>query len=143
MGEALFYAVLLGAVLGFVYDLFRLPRFVLNDRFFFDFLFWIVSSISVFCYYMIFNAGEIRLFNLIMIFVGFMLYIFTLGYATKQLEIRLSKKIKKQLKNVVKSFKKVLQSMSDVYYNIAVRIKRLFHKKSKGDGYEQTKDAEE
>lgn len=121
MGEALFYAVLLGAALGFLYDFFRLPRLVFNDKFFFDFLFWIISAIAVYCYYLIFNSGAIRMIYFLLIFIGFLLYTFTLGYVTKSLEIKLSKKIKKQLrnmKNVSKSFKKVLQSGRKVYYNI-------------------------
>lgn len=143
MGEALFYAVLLGAALGFVFDFFRLPRLVFNDKFFFDFLFWIISAISVFCYYLIFNSGEIRMLNMIFIFIGFLLYTFTLGYVTKSIEIRLSKKIKIQLKNVTKSLKKVLHSIYNIYYNIAVHIKKAFGRKSKGDGYEKGNDEEE
>ncbi len=142
MGEALFYAVLLGAVLGFVFDFFRLPRLILNDKFFFDFLFWIISAIAVFCYYLIFNSGAIRMLNLFFIIIGFLLYTFTLGYVTKSIEIRLSKKIKIQLKNVTKSFKKVLHSIYNIYYNIAVRMKKSFGRKNKGDGYEKGNDEE-
>lgn len=127
MGEAFFYAVLLGAALGFLYDFFRLPRLVFNDKFFFDFLFWIISAIAVYCYYLIFNSGAIRIIYFLLIFIGFLLYTFTLGYVTKSLEIKLSKKIKKQLrkmKNVSKSFKKVLQSKRKVYYNIFTRKRK-------------------
>lgn len=63
----------------------------------------------------------------LLIFIGFLLYTFTLGYVTKSLEIKLSKKIKKQLrkmKNVSKSFKKVLQSGRKVYYNIFTRKRK-------------------
>ena len=74
--------------------------------------------------------------NLLFIFIGFLLYIFTLGYVTKPLEMKLSKWIKKQLnktKKAVKSFKKVLHSIYNIYYNTVVRIKKAFGKKSKGD----------
>ncbi|MGN1202975.1 MAG: spore cortex biosynthesis protein YabQ, partial [Eubacterium sp.] len=83
MGEALFYAVLVGASLGLLLDFFRLPRLVFNDRFFFDFLFWIISAVVVFCYYLIFNNGAIRMIHFLFIFIGFLLYFFTLGYVTK------------------------------------------------------------
>lgn len=143
MGEALFYAVLLGAVLGFVFDFFRLPRLILNDKFFFDFLFWIIGAIAVYCYYLIFNSGAIRMLNLLFIFIGFLLYTFTLGYVTKSIEIKLSKKIKFQLKNVTKKFKKVLHSIYNIYYNIAVHMKKSFGRKNKGDGYEKASSEEE
>lgn len=143
MGEDLFYAVLVGATLGFIFDFFRLPRLVFNDKFFFDFLFWIISSIVVFCYYLIFNFGSIRILNFLLIFIGFLLYTFTLGYVTKGIEIKLAKKIKFWLKKVkirIKSFKKVLQSLYSIYYNITARIRGSFHKKSKDDGYDNEDD---
>lgn len=145
MGESLFYAVLLGAVLGLVYDLFRLPRLVFNDRFFFDFLFWIISAVAVFCYYLIFNSGAIRMLNLLFIAAGFLLYIFTLGYVTEPVEVKLSQSVKiqlKKVKNAVKSFKKVLQSLYNIYYNIISRVKKFFRKKNKGDDCDSEKSEE-
>ena len=140
MGEDLFYAVLVGVSLGFIFDLLRLPRIIFNDRFFLDFFFWIISSIFVFCYFLIFNDGTIRMINFIFIFIGFIFYTFTLGYLTKNVEIRVAKKIKiwlKKVKNVLKTFKKVLQSLYNLYYNITTQVKSLFRKKSKGDGYDK------
>ena len=77
--------------------------------------------------------------NFLLIFIGFLLYTFTLGYVTKNIEVRLAKKIKfwlKRVKNRIKSFKKVLQSFYNIYYNITARMKKVFHKKGKGDGYD-------
>lgn len=78
--------------------------------------------------------------NFIFIFIGFIFYTFTLGYLTKNIEIRVAKKIKiwlKKVKNVLKTFKKVLQSLYNLYYNITTQVKSLFRKKSKGDGYDK------
>ena len=146
VGEALFYAVLVGACLGLLFDILRLPRLVFNDRFFFDFLFWTVSAVVVFCYYLIFNSGAIRMINLLFIFAGFLLYTFTLGYATKPIEIKLSSRIKaglKKLKNVFKSFKKVLQSAYSIYYNKYAQIKNAFSRKGKGDVNDKGNEKEE
>lgn len=62
--------------------------------------------------------------NLMFVLVGFLLYIYTLGYVTKIIEVKLSSAIRKQfkkLKNALKSFKKVLQSRLKVYYNMSIR----------------------
>lgn len=145
MGEDLFYAVLVGVSLGFLFDIFRLPRLVLNDKFFFDFLFWIISSIVVFCYFLIFNDGNLRMINFLLVFIGFLFYTFTVGYMTKFVEIKIAKKIKfwlKKVKIMLKSFKKVLQSLYNIYYNIITRIKMSFHKKGKGDDYEKENEEE-
>lgn len=146
MGESLFYAVFVGAVLGVFYDVLRLFRLVLNDKFFLDFLFWLVSSIIVFCYFLIFNSGALRMIYFFVILIGFLLYIFTLGYATKQLEAKLARKLRlclKKVKNRLKSFKKVLQSKRSIYYNIVANIKGHLSKKSKGGSNGKGNEKEE
>lgn len=146
MGEAFFYAVLVGVILGLLFDVFRVPRIIFSDKFFFDFLFWLISTFVVFCYFLIFNSGALRMINFLLIFIGFLFYTFTIGYVTKQIEIRVAKKIKIYLKKVkirLKSFKKVLHSMTDVYYNIIALVKKLFCKKSKGDDYDRESEQEE
>lgn len=146
MGESLFYAVLLGGILGVFYDFLRLFRLALNDKFFLDFIFWLVSSIVVFCYFLIFNSGALRMINFIAVFIGFLLYIFTLGYATKQLETKLAKKLRlslKKVKNRLKSFKKVLQSKSNIYYNIIANTKVHFNRKNKGDSHDRENEKTE
>ncbi len=140
MAESYFYAVLVGVALGFVYDLFRLFRFVTYDKFFFDFLFWILTSIVTFCYLLVFNNGSVRAVYILLIFIGFVFYILTLGYVTKPLEIKIAKMMKNQLKKIkqlLKSFKKVLQSLHNIYYNTKVSFKRFFKMKSKGDTDDQ------
>lgn len=137
MAEALFYAVLLGMAAGLFYDITRLFRYIFNDKFFFDFIFWVISSIAFFCYYLIFNSGEIRVVLLAAAAAGFLLYIFTLGYVTRPLEKKISRYFHlkaNKLKARLKSLKKALQSRCHVYYNITEHIKRVFVKKSKGDG---------
>lgn len=128
MAENLFYAVLLGMTLGIVFDIFRFFRLLFNDKFFFDFLFWILSAIAVFCYLLIFNSGEIRVIYFLLFFIGFIIIVFTLGYVTKPIQQKISKKIKIRLK----SFKKVLQKLYNIYYNIMAKLKKCFPNKIKG-----------
>lgn len=143
MGEALFYAVLLGMTIGAYYDLCRLIRLVFNDKFIVDFSFCIVSAISFYCYLYIFNNGAIRMIYALVTFVGFLLYIFTLGYVTKKLQLKIAGVIKKWLKilkNKAKSFKKVLQYIGHIYYNICVRTgvrKSGKHKEKSNDKAEK------
>lgn len=146
MAEACFYAVLVGVSLGFVYDVFRLFRLALNDKFFFDLIFWLLTSIVVFCYLLVFNNGNIRALYVLMLFIGFLLYIMTLGYVTKPVEIKIAKKIKtavKKIKQSSKNFKKVLQSLYNIYYNIGVSLRGLFKVKSKGDKNERENSVSE
>ena len=129
MAEALFYAVFVGVGLGVLLDFFRLPRLVLRDRFFFDLLFWLISSIVVFCYLLIFNNGSVRVIYLLFILLGFLFFTFTVGRYTKEMHISLAKKIKIRLK----SFKKVLQKIYNIYYNIKENWRSIKARRLKGD----------
>lgn len=133
MVEALFYAVLLGVALGLVYDLFRVFRLIFKLDFLFDFVFWLISAFVVFSYLLIFNNGSVRAIYLISILIGFALYIFTLGYVTNQIEIKIAKFIKKRLKRL-NIFKKVLQFVNDVYYNIKVNLFKTSQTDIDGEG---------
>lgn len=124
----MFYAVLTGGALGLLFDALRFFRLLFNDKFFFDFFFWIISSVVVFCYLLVFNNGSIRAVYLGFILIGFLAIIFTLGYATKPLQQHLAKKIKIRLKKL----KKVLQKISNILYNIKVSLVDLSKRKFKG-----------
>lgn len=125
MGEGFVYALVTGAALGVLYDFLRFIRLAFNSRFFIDFLFWILSAFAVFSYLIIFNSGAVRAQPLILILLGFIAYIFTLGKITVGFEKAAAKKIKNRLK----SFKKVLQLLHRVYYNIKVFILSPFKNK--------------
>lgn len=118
MDNACLYAVLSGVLLGFVYDVFRFFRLLFNDKFVLDFLYCVLSSVVVFCYLIVFSNGNIRIIYIISIFIGFVMYILTIGRLTVKAEIFLSKKVKIWLKKL----KKVLQFIYNIYYNIKVKI---------------------
>lgn len=128
MAESLFYAVIVGMVLALLYDFFRFFRLVFNDKFFLDFIFWMISAVVTFCYLLIFNNGEIRALYLILIFVGFTAVTLCLRFISKPVQQKLAKKIKNRLK----SFKKVLQNRCTIYYN-KLKYAKNFKAKLKGD----------
>ncbi len=65
---------------------------------------------------------------LLFILLGFLLVLFTLGYATKPIHIAIAKKIKIW----AKSLKKVLQKLYNIYYNKKANVKSFVKKKFKG-----------
>ncbi len=145
MADAFLCAVLLGIAFGVLYDVFRFFRLILNDKFFLDFLFWIICAIAAFCYLLIYNNGEIRIIYFILIFTGMLFYLFTLGSVTKRIEIRISKKMKirlKKVKKLFKSFKKVLHSKYNIYYNKLAKRMKPSRVKNKGENNDE-KDEEE
>lgn len=136
MAEGLYFALFTGILLGVLYDVFRFFRLTFNSNFLLDFLFWIVTAFAVFSFLLIFNNGEIRGIYFVLIFAGFVFYILTLGYVTKNIEMKFAKKVKiqlKKMKNKLKSFKKVLHFVNDIYYNIKDVVRKPFRKKTAGD----------
>lgn len=84
-----------------------------------------MSAFAVYSYLLIFNNGSVRAIYLLFISAGYLLYIFTLGYADREIEKKTARLIKirlKKVKNKLKSFKKVLQSVSNLYYNVRARL---------------------
>ncbi len=78
-------SVVLGAVLGIVYDVFRALRIVFPPArksgavFVQDMLFWLIYGAAVFCYSALAARGEIRFFVFLGSLAGFVLYILTVG----------------------------------------------------------------
>lgn len=135
MAEALFYAFFVGIGLGFLYDLMRLFRLSFGASLFFDLLFWLVTSFVSFSYLLIFNDGAIKGIFLAFIFVGFTVYIISLGKISLPLEKRIAKKVKNRLKKSLENFKKVLQLPRSLYYNIKKVIKKPNCKNYEGDEF--------
>ena len=81
--QTFIYALLLGAILCFIYDLIRATRFLGADSFVAVFIgdvfFWLVSAITVFIFLVATTNGEIRGYVLWSSAVGFLLYRFTIG----------------------------------------------------------------
>lgn len=130
MVESLFYAVLVGLALGVLYVFLRLFRYVFRDKLFFDLLFWIISAVVVFCYFLIFNNGAIRVPLIIAVLVGMVLAVLTLGSAVDNVQKRLARGIT----NRVKSLKKVLQKIYNIYYNIWVKLRTFIKGGKNGKG---------
>ena len=76
-------AVLLGAVLGAVYDIFRAVRLSFKNPgwlvFFEDLLFMFLSGLAYYSFCVELCRGQIRFFALVGVIIGFSAYILTLG----------------------------------------------------------------
>ncbi len=80
------YAVALGMILSLVYDIFKALRLAYNHKtltvFFEDIFYFLFSAFATFIFFLIFTGGEIRLFILVGLFIGFFVWKMTLSYFT-------------------------------------------------------------
>ena len=93
------YAILLGTLLGAIYDLFRIIRISFGGKvvavFIEDIIFSIAALVLTFVFVIAFNNGELRFFILIGEFLGFTVYYFTVGKLTMLISKAIIKVIKR------------------------------------------------
>lgn len=110
-----------GIIFGAFYDFFRFFRLVFRNKiitFLLDFLYFIIISIAFFIELLGFNNGMVRAYYVILILLGFLLYIFTV--------FRITAKIEKPVSSFIrKTFKNVLHFINKVYYNIFKKNKEV------------------
>ena len=106
-GVVFLFSCVVGAVLGVVYDVFRIIRIAFNSKwvsvFFQDFIFCIFSSFSIILLVYYTNSGIVRWFSLFGCFLCFVLYHMTVG----RIIIFVSRKIINFIKKVLKFLKKI------------------------------------
>lgn len=139
MAEKYIYAVVLGISLGLLLDIFRLFRLLLKDKFFFDFIFWVISALCVFSYFIVFSSGEIRTGYIIIIFSAAVFYVLTVGKLTGKAEIFISKRIHFAAEKI----KKQLKSVCTLYYNKWVKRKNFKTAEDKGEVYDRKGEKKE
>lgn len=77
------YSVIIGVIFGFIYDVLRALRIVKSFKnisvFFQDVFYFIIIANMTFIFFLAVTKGEIRLYILIGVLVGFLAYFFTLS----------------------------------------------------------------
>ncbi len=147
-----FYAALMGAALGVLYDVFKVLRLIgLNFRlaaFIEDVLFFLIATVTVFSFYMQVTDGKFRIIVLVAAFLGFVLYSITIerpiffiirkiydiiskifAFIYKKIVLPLFKLLLKLLKWILSPVKRVFCKI--FCQNIAVFFKKLLQKTGK------------
>ncbi len=109
-----------GVIYGAVYDFFRFFRLLFNNKavtFILDFIYFIFISVLFFIALLGYNNGMVRSYYVVLAVLGFLLYIFTAFRLTEKAERRISSIIRK-------TFKKILQFVKRLYYNLFHRVHR-------------------
>ncbi len=80
------FSILLGVILGLVFDIVRSMRFIFKQGklflFFSDLMFWIISAFLVFIFNLIFTDGVLRGFILFGTLIGFLIERYFISYFT-------------------------------------------------------------
>lgn len=80
---AFFYCMLCGVLIAVTFDIFRIIRRLFASgevrTFIEDLLYWLIASVIVFAFILKFNAGEIRWYMLVGVFLGGYMYLVTVS----------------------------------------------------------------
>lgn len=136
-GNAIIYAFLLGQVLGFIYDIFKLDRIIFKRSTvtvaFEDILFWLIAAFLTFCLLLLTSNGQVRLYIIATIFLSFFIYYFTFS----RLVLILAPFLKKASRKISKLYLKGVDFLSKTDFIILSQIKRLKKHLFKGQKWQK------
>lgn len=116
------YSLVLGAILGLIYDFFKIDRMIFNRNVFFilleDILFWVISAFAIFSFSVVFSNGQIRGYLLFASFLGFIIYKLTIS---KLFTLMISPF--KKISNMIK--KQYLSTLKFLFYHIGNTVKTV------------------
>lgn len=91
-------SLFLGVIIGIIYEVFRTVRSLFGGGtvvvFIQDIVFWVINSFVVYLFFLVFTKGIVRYFVLIGTFIGFIIYLKTVGRFTAFLFRQLFRPIK-------------------------------------------------
>lgn len=111
-------ALLLGFILGVIYEVLRIIRtYFGNGRaliFVFDVLFWIIAGVLTYWFFLIFNEGKFRITAFVFEILGALLYYFTVGKVVIKYVRESNARVKKNIKKATIAVAKPVSKYSKV-----------------------------
>ena len=147
------YSLCLGCIIGIIYDVLRLfremgnwgrkPHFYLSDI-----LIFIIAAFLFEIYTISFGYGKIRYYALLGSFLGFVIYINTLGSLTFSIEKRFARGLHWIIHKLFRIFVlkplfffvKVLKKLKSILYNILVMFRKKLSMRKLGEDGEEEKE---
>lgn len=130
--QTFLYSLMMGAILGVIYDVFRISRLIANFRqwglFFQDILYFFMSGICTFLFCLAYNYGEIRFYIIAGEIIGWIAYYITLG----EIVYRFSGTIIIFIKKIIgKLFEKVYRPLVSIFNKIKAKVSKIKIKRSR------------
>ena len=142
-----FYSILTGAVLGVVYDIFRILRIACPPKkigiIVQDIIFALICIITTLMFFQFFTNGALRFFVLIGEFLGFLLYYLTIGVIVIKIARVIINIVKKIIYIVIWPFRKIFgwifSKLSPILNRFIQKLRKMVHCKMKLDKKEVSK----
>lgn len=132
------YALLLGGVIGVLYDVFRVSRVAFRLSWLLvllqDILFFLLAALLLWRYFLLQSSGEVRIFAVLGVLLGWVIYFFTLGCLVMRLAsliirviTRMTVAILTPVKKTAAITKKILDKQVKLIISGKNRLKSLLY----------------
>ena len=127
-----------GMLIGILFDFFRVLRKTYKTldviTYIEDILFWILTGILIIYNILFFNDGEIRLFMILGIIIGALLYTLTISYFV----IKIINFIMSKIKIITTFLCKIIKKIVEIIINFTKFLKKLFNFENKKGDFEKS-----
>lgn len=134
-------SVVLGAVMGIVYDVFRVFRILFppaaksKPLFVQDVLFWLIYGFCMFCYSTAVCGGSLRFFMFLGSLTGFALYILTIGNLITGILRKTAETVRKILRKVYSVlFEPIVKLLKNLCQKLYLFFIQIYRKSKKTEG---------
>lgn len=139
---------LTGIFIGCLFDIFRVLRKVFKTSDFItyieDFLFWILTGIIILYTIWYFNDGEIRLYLLLGLAMGIIIYILTISSIFFRILFNIINKIKEILSSIITPFlsffSKIFNKILKIFINLVKKIKKMINLSNKRGNFKKNEE---
>lgn len=127
-----------GMLIGILFDFFKVLRKTYKTldviTYIEDILFWILTGILIIYNIWFFNDGEIRLFMILGIIIGALLYTLTISYFV----IKIINFIMSKIKIITTFLCKIIKKIVEIIINFTKFLKKLFNFENKKGNFEKS-----
>lgn len=134
-------SVVLGAVMGIIYDVFRVFRILFPPAAkskpvaVQDVLFWLIFGFCMFCYSSAVCGGNLRFFMFFGSLIGFTLYILTIGNLITGILRQIAEAVRRVLRKVYSLiFEPIVKLLKNLCQKVRLFFVRIYRKSKKTEG---------
>lgn len=133
--EIFFYALGFGFLLGILYDIFRTVRVIVSDSkgfvLFMDLLYFTVCAFFIFCFNLIVDNGQIKIYVILGEIIGWLVYYFSFGAIALKLSNAVIVFVRKLFRAIFKPFRRFFRVLKRKMQILCRSFKKIIKKSDK------------
>ncbi len=133
--EIFFYALGFGFLLGILYDIFRTVRMIISNSkgfvLFMDLLYFALCAFLIFCFNMVVDNGQIKIYVVLGEIMGWLVYYFSFGAIAVRLSNAIIKQIKRLFGVIFRPLRRLLRVLKRKMHRLTGLSEKIIRKNKK------------